>query len=184
MSRFKRCREQRLLTLPPAGGFTLIELLVVLAILGMALTLIAPDLRRSLDSIRYRAAARELAATLRYARSQAVHTREIQEVVIDTEKGVYTLSPEKNGTDGEGEVDEEKASSAGYLRRKGKLPPDLTLNREKASNSLTEEGPMVISFFPKGGSSGGSFILRGKKVSYRLTVDEITGKVRILAVEK
>jgi general secretion pathway protein H len=157
---------------------------VVLAILGMALTLIAPDLRRSLDSLRYRAAARELAATLRYARSQAVHTRDIQEVVIDSRKGVYTLSPEKNGNDGEREASGEKASGASYLRRKGKLPPGLTLKREKASDSLTDEGTMVISFFPKGGSSGGSFILSGNKVSYRLTVDEITGEVRISAVEK
>lgn len=180
-----RMRRHRM-TASSARGFTLLELVVVLAILGMALALVAPDLRRNLDSLRYRAAIRELAAALRYARSEAVHTKDTQEVTIDAKEGVYTLSPAEKDDAGKGEAKApDEAAKPAAAKREGKLPSGLSVESEEGRYpGSQEEGPLIIKFFPKGSSSGAALVLKGGKVGYRLDVDAITGNVRISALER
>jgi general secretion pathway protein H len=169
-------------------GFTLLELVVVVAILGMALGLLAPDLRRSVDALRYRTAARQLAATLRHARSLAVYTKDTQVVAIDTERGIYSLSASGEMAGGEGEEGsepegEEKAGAA--PKRTGELPPGLTVEAADGGPlSQDDDGVILVSFYPKGSSSGAGLILRGGKAGYRLDVDAVTGSVRITGVER
>lgn len=54
------------------AGFTLIELLMTLAVLGIITALAAPSLNSIFERRRAEGAANELAATLRYAKSEAI----------------------------------------------------------------------------------------------------------------
>lgn len=171
------------------GGFTFLELVVVLVIMGLALALIAPDVRKSVETLRHRTAIRELAAALRHARSQAVHTKETYKVIIDTRKGVYTLAPSKvlryAGDGAEKEAGTGSSSAPGISLRRGKLPPGLVVEREEESYSSSgREDLLEIRFYAKGNSSGSSLILKWGKTGYHLNVDAITGKVRIKSLEK
>ncbi len=171
------------------GGFTFLELVVVLVIMGLALALIAPDVRKSMENLRHRTAIRELAAALRHARSQAVHTKETYKVIIDTRKGVYTLAPSKvlgHAGDGvEKEAGTGASSAPGISLRRGKLPPGLVVERDEKSYSLFgREDLLEIRFYAKGNSSGSSLFLKWGETGYHLDVDVITGKVRIKSLEK
>lgn len=171
------------------GGFTFLELVVVLVIMGLAMALIAPDVRKSMETLSHRTAIRELAAVLRHARSQAVHTKETYKVIIDTRKGVYTLSPSKilgHAGDGvEKGAGTDASSAPGISLLRGKLPPGLMVEREDQSFSVSgQEDLLEIRFYAKGNSSGSSLFLKWGESGYHLNVDAITGKVRIKSLEK
>ena len=72
-------------------GFTLVELLVVLLILGVLLALAPPVFNRALPGLELRAAAREVAATLREARGRAIRANREAAVAFDLAEGVYRL---------------------------------------------------------------------------------------------
>lgn len=172
-----------------SSGFTILELIVVLTIWGLVLAMLAPDLRGSLDNIRYKTAARELAATLRYARSQAIATKETHEVRIDAEEGEYALfsrKPEedivKEETQGENGSEIEPWEEEG---RRGRLPVGLMVEpAEEGYRGHDGDGTLTVRFFPRGSSSGAGILLKGGKVRYRLDVDSVTGMVRISSVEE
>ncbi len=174
---------------PSTAGFTLLELVVVLVILGMALALIAPDMRSGLDNIRYRTAVRKLAASLRYARSQAVHLKETQEVIINGSEGSYKLSPAGRAKGREaGKREENNSLDESPSQMEGKVvkfPPGLALEEADGSYFLSRGGDtLVISFYAKGSSSGANLLLKGGDLGYRLIVDVVTGGVRISSVEQ
>jgi general secretion pathway protein H len=74
------------------GGLTLIELVVVMAVLAVAAVLVAPAVRRGSEGLRVRAGARQVAALLREARSQAVAHRRPTRVALERVKRAVTLA--------------------------------------------------------------------------------------------
>ncbi len=72
-------------------GFTLFELLVVLAVIGLVIAAAPPLINRGMPSLEVRAAAREIAAGMRRARSQAIHANRETRFTIDTERKRYAI---------------------------------------------------------------------------------------------
>lgn len=138
-----------------ARGFTLLELIVVLLVLAVAAGLAMPAIGRSVDAVRVRAEIAGFSAVLRHAREQAIVLRRVHAVVVDpTEHQVRILADD--------EVRKTRAIPAGWTIE-ASPPPNLT-----------------VRFEPQGSSSGGDFRIVAGPVTYRITVDAVTGRVRSL----
>ncbi|WP_305043443.1 GspH/FimT family pseudopilin [Geoalkalibacter sp.] len=73
-------------------GFALIEALVVLGLIGILLSIATPYYQVYMQNASYRAAAREIAATLRQARAEAVTKNREQRVEINLANNEVRLS--------------------------------------------------------------------------------------------
>jgi general secretion pathway protein H len=137
-------------------GFTLLELIIVLMIISLAVGLAVPTIGRSTETIRVRAEVAGFSAMLRHARERAIVTRRAQAVVIDPDG--HQVSRRTGGGDGE-------------VRETHALSERLTVEAEPPA-------ALTVRFEPQGGSSGGDFRLSSGTISYRVTVDALTGRVR------
>lgn len=140
-----------------AAGFSLIELIVALAVLGLALVLITGYKPPWSSSLGLDGTARELAAQLRLARSQAIVGNRPIMFGLDLAGHRYRV-----GTDAP------RPLPAGYRIAL------LTVAGEKAS--ATAGG---IRFNPDGSSTGGRITLAEAKRQVAVGVDWLTGRVRI-----
>ena len=143
----------------PPAGFTLIELLVVLFIIAVLLAVASPAYERILPGLELSAAARDLAASLRTARMEALAEGREVAVIFDTLAGVYR-------------VDRRETARA--------FPADATVTVTTARSELGEEGVARIRFFPDGASTGGQIALARGGAAHTVDVIWLTGHVAIL----
>ena len=139
-------------------GFTLIELLVVLAIIGLLLTLAPIGLSRMMPGLEVQAAARQLSASLRNARSIAIRDNREATLTLDLEERRYSLAGETRHY----EIDE-----------------DIEIKLLTATSEQESEQVGSIRFFPDGTSTGGTVTLTGGGVAYDVLVDWLTGRIEI-----
>jgi len=146
-----------------AGGFSLLELLVVLALAALLLNLAPPLVSTALPGTELEAAARELAAGLRMARSLAVTRQREASLHLDLERRTFRV--------------------AGSPRVHA-IPHRLRLRLITAESELEGARQAGIRFFPDGGSTGGRITLDNGRRTLGVDVDWLTGRVRILAPER
>ena len=72
-------------------GFTLFELIVVMAIVGITAWLAYPKFLAPFNDIKLHAAARRVAADLRYAQNQSIGKRAVHGVLFEPGAGRYTV---------------------------------------------------------------------------------------------
>ena len=140
-------------------GFTLVELLVVLLIMGMLLTLAPAAFQSVMPGMQLKAAAREVAAVFREARSLAIRDNRETTVVIDTEARAYRLSAAK---------------------RAHQLDKGLGVELITAVSERFDEATGRIRFFPDGTSTGGRVKFTRGERAYYVVVDWLSGRVRIV----
>lgn len=140
-----------------APGFTLLEVLVVLVIIAMATTFAAMALGGGLDGMRLRSSAKEIAAQLRYTRTEAIATGQPQRFTIDPQ-GHRWQGPDN---------------------RHGKIPPSLGVDFIGAREVQPRAGEGGIVFFPDGASTGGRVQLSVKRAAWRVDVSWLTGEVTL-----
>jgi general secretion pathway protein H len=140
------------------AGFTLLELMAVLALMALMMGLVLPSMVRSWEREKTRATVREVTATLRTARSEAI-TRGVKvRLFLDLTTGRYRLE----GSAREGALTGVSLSGASLVWQ----------NPEKSQG--------YIAFFGDGSSSGGKLALvepTGRR--YLLEVEPITGKISL-----
>ncbi len=142
-----------------ARGFTLIELLVVIAVLALVLVAVSPFFSTGVPSATLKAAAREVAAGLRYARSEAVtRNREV----------VFTIDLD------------EASDTGGANSRTMSWPDELDVTLLTARSEQIDETSGTIRFFPDGSSTGGGITLALDARKYRVLVDWFNGQVSIV----
>ena len=139
-------------------GFTLIELLVVLAIMGLALTVSAPLIANALPGTEMRAAARDLATGLRYARSLAISSNRDVTFDVDVSERRYSVPQGK---------------------RSGNFPDNADITFTTANSELFGDGAGGIRFFPDGSSTGGGIEIVRNGRRFLVSVDWLTGRVEI-----
>lgn len=137
-------------------GFTLIEILVVIALIGLAMTVVAVSISGGLRSAQVRSASRDLVASLRYTRGQAIVKRESKVLMFN--------------------VDERSFTAPG--RKPVNLPKDMVLKVETARQEQIAEGEAGIRFYPDGSSTGGNVQLIYGQSIWRIDVNWLTGEVR------
>jgi prepilin-type N-terminal cleavage/methylation domain-containing protein len=172
-----------------AAGFTLLELIVVLFILALAAALVAPIFTRSFGQLRLKAAARDLAALCRFARTQAIANQVVLEVVLDRGANAYWLrGPEwvvsrLGGIEQVATAEDPEQPWQVRLRqaRVRPLPVGVTLKSVILDpGTLREDERGAIVFFPQGSSTGGEVWVSDEKGrGYRIVIDPSIGLVRI-----
>lgn len=138
-------------------GFTLVELLVVLVIAALALSLVGTSISRNISGAEMRTAARKVAASLRYTRTQAILSKSEQVFLVDTEKRTF------------------KAAD----RETEELPEGMNVELNTARSELTSESAGGIRFYPDGGSTGGNVRLEANGRVYQVSVTWLTGEASL-----
>lgn len=142
------------------SGFSLIELLVVLFVIGLATVLVSPALTKGLSSVRLKTAARDVSATMRYARSLAVSKAREQVVNFDISEGRYWLNEETSA-----------------MRE---LPPDVHFIQVSTPEGDIRTGRAEIIFYPMGSTSGGSVWIGGDRPAVcKIQTRMVTGVVEL-----
>ena len=141
------------------AGVTLLELLIVIALMAIIAALVVPMFGGPVSTSELRATARQLAAGLRLARSEAVSERRETFLVIDVAGKRF-------------KVDREAREHA--------LSSKVDLKLFTAQNDLVSENVGSIRFYPDGGSNGGRITVASGARKFDVDVDWLTGRVAIL----
>ena len=140
------------------GGMSLIELLVVLMLMSLIAAMAVPFLPSGVSGTELRGAAREVAAGLRFARSDAVASRRETRLLLDLEARTFRIDRDA---------------------RVHTLPKQVDLKLFTAQRDLVDEKSGAIRFFPDGGSNGGRITIAAGERKYEVDVDWLTGRVAI-----
>ena len=138
----------------------MIEILVVLSIMAIGAAIVVPMVGGTgASSGDLRSAARQIAAGLRHARSEAIAQRRETVLTLDLEKRSFRVALEP---------------------REIALPANVELKLFTAQSDLVNERQGAIRFFPDGGSNGGRVTVASGERKYEVDVDWLTGRVAIL----
>lgn len=172
-------------------GFSLIELIVVLVILGLAAAVTAPFIFWTLERVEIRSAVKEIASSLRYARSVAISEKKEMRFYMDLDERLYWLDTRREERPGEdtagngdtGQEGEGTSPSPSYPTKKRSLNSLVKVDLFVRGEDELDEGTVMVSFSPFGSSSGGQFNLKTHEESRRplyftVKVDPVTGRVK------
>ena len=141
------------------GGFTIIELLVVMVIMALAYTLASPMISSGVSGAELKASARQIAAGLRKARSDAISRRQESVLTLDLATRQFQLTGDA---------------------RVYRLPPSVAVKVFTAQSELVGGTAGAIRFFPDGGSTGGRITLSANARNYDVDINWLTGQVIII----
>jgi len=161
-------------------GFTLLELLVVVLIIGLISALVMPRLAASLPGVQLKSTARAVAASLRYARSQAVFESTPYMAILDNRQKLLAVEPLEKAIDA-AESDRLRIIVDGSKFQKVyEFPDEVEFAGSNTSDADEGRDLFPILFFPGGDSTGGTIVLKNvRQKQYTVTVDPITGAVEI-----
>jgi general secretion pathway protein H len=156
-------------------GFSFIELIVVLVLLSLSIALIAPSLSRFSKSVELKAAAKKVAAILRYSRSEAINKGKVYQVIFDSDLMVVKVQAV------ESEDEEEQKEKAGEdIEKSYALPADIQMKELKVESTQYPSDLPAIEFYPNGGSNGGDILLdTPSQKGYKIKINFLTGTVVI-----
>ena len=145
---------------PLASGFTLLELLVVLVIASLLLTIVSPRITAVIPGVELKTSTQQLAAILRYARSQAIAGADTIEV---------SLAPGKHQIKMTGS------------RKIYHWPESVDISHPSTNpmTDQTSEAPITLRFFPDGSADEGELLLTSAAGSYSISISWLTGRVAI-----
>ncbi|MBI3920309.1 MAG: prepilin-type N-terminal cleavage/methylation domain-containing protein [Armatimonadetes bacterium] len=174
-----QCTRRRL-ALKGVHGFTLIELIGVMLLLVVLSSLAMPSFFRAHREARVRASVRRVMAALNLARGRAVSENTRARVEFDVQRGYYGVAVESEQDKGEPRFVTEVSS----LGRPHALPPGITLTVLSALRDRPTEKE-VVTFYDDGRADEAVIFLRDRFDNERtLSVDPLTGKVRLIDTGK
>ena len=138
-------------------GLTLLEILVVLALMAI-IAAIAVPMFTGVSNTELRSAARQVAAGLRYARSEALAGKRETVVVYDLERRVFRVDRDPH---------------------EHPLPRGIDMKLTGALADIANENVGAIHFFPDGGSNGGRVTVAAGERKFDIDIDWLTGRVAI-----
>ena len=144
-------------------GFTLVEIVIVLIIMAVGAALAGIAITSS-SGLTLKTFARELSATLRYARNHAVSEKHQYCFVINQDDGMYRLYGDEKNEEGDPLPVIEK-----------QIPEDIEI-------VIGEEGDdtYVLEFFPHGNTSGGVIEVQNERGKMLLiAVNRLSGKIEV-----
>ena len=143
------------------SGVSLLEMLLVVALIAAASVLAAAAFSGGVGGMQLRSAAKEIAAQLRYTRTQAITSGAPQRFVIDPQAHTWQAP---NG-------------------RSGEIPPDLRVVFIGARQLQPSPGEGAIMFFADGASTGGRVQVSLKNAAWNIDVAWLTGQVKLRRAE-
>jgi len=139
------------------SGFSLLEIIVVVGLIALVMSFAAYTLNRQLPGQQLRSSAKELAAELRFTKSQAMVTGEAQTFQINANTRKWI----------------------GAKNHAGELPDSLELIATTAKREQSQDGVAAIKFFPDGAATGGRIVLQHETARWQVDVKWLTGEVTV-----
>lgn len=130
-----------------------------MVIMALAYTLASPMISSGVTGAELKASARQLAAGLRRARSDAIARRQESTLTVDIESHQFQLSGDP---------------------RVYRLPKSVAVKLFTAQSELIGGAAGSIRFFPDGGSTGGRITLTANARNYDVDINWLTGQVVII----
>ena len=156
------------------NGFTLIELIVVLTLIGLISLLVLPVLTDSLNRLSMKTSLKEMAATMRRARSLAVSHKKNYTFHLNTIKKEYYIT---------GEVPDLSENAKVIKLNNKRINDEVTIKGflQYGSDSIEEKETISIIFYPGGNSSGGKIMIRNRsgESEHTILADKISGRIII-----
>jgi len=143
------------------SGVSLLEMLLVVALIAAASVLAAAAFSGGVGGMQLRSAAKEIAAQLRYTRTQAISSGAPQSFVIDPQAHTWRAP---NG-------------------RSGEIPAELGVVFIGARQLQPSAGEGAIMFFADGASTGGRIEVSLKGAAWHIDVAWLTGQVKLRRAE-
>lgn len=143
------------------AGVSLLEMLLVVALIAAASLLAMAAFSGGLAGIQLRSAAKEIAAQLRYTRTQAIASGQPQRFLIDPAARTWQAP---NG-------------------RHGDIPESLQVRFTGARQAQERAGEGAVMFFPDGAATGGRVRLAQGGAAWDVDVAWLTGQVRLSRVQ-
>lgn len=144
------------------AGFSLLEMLVVLVLIASATLLAMAAFTGGLRGAQLQAAAKEVAAQLRFTRALAISSGRPQSFVLDTQTRRWQAASGRHG----------QLPDIGML--------DFTSARELQHSTVKGE----VRFFPDGAASGGRVRLAANGGGWDVNVAWLTGEVRVQRMQQ
>jgi len=156
-------------------GFTLIELLIVMLIIGIALGFISITAYYGGGPLELNTFAKDVSATLRYARSHAIAEKRVYSFIMWKDKRTYGLYVDFSDNE-----ETEEPTPVIYKT----IPDSLEATFKDRSPRLDPDADSFrIVFFPQGNSSGGIMEIRNQKSKvFLIIVNKVTGRVEVKKV--
>ena len=142
-----------------ASGFSLLELMIVLMLMAIIAAVVIPIFGPGVSTTELKRSAREIAAGLRLARSQAIAQRTEAILEVDVAARAFRVLPDP---------------------RVHTMPEGIDIKLYTAQRDLLNEQVGAVRFFPDGGSNGGRITLAAGDRKYDVDIDWLTGRVAIL----
>ena len=151
----------------------MVELLVVLFLIGLMLSIAVPSFIHTVETLKFKATARKIVSTLRYARNTAVFKQMSQAVGFDIDNNLYYLL--------EGQKIDEDEDPLSRSMKTFKLPSDVSIKSMEMVKERIESGKGNILFYPDGSSSSGAIIVKNKRTDegFIIEVDIFTGLTHV-----
>ena len=152
----------------------------MLIIISISTALVGPRLSASLSKTQLRNAAKSIAAALRYARSQAASEKIPYSALFDFDANRVSVVERTPPDREQEEPPESEQQGRGKSDRVYWLPDGVRLEKALSGELEADAGLFEITFFPAGGSSGGTItVINDRERRYRIAVDFITGAARV-----
>jgi hypothetical protein len=172
--------------------------MIVLAIMALVLVMAAPRIAKEMGVLHLRTTAKQAAATLRWARSQALSTGKMynaifdgsgQRIIISDYAGAphaAGLQPATSPEQANGKTEAEKTDTdiPKQVIKIFELPEDIFISRIDIADvqdaNPGEQSIYQLTFFPDGTSMGGEITIADEqKRSFVIGVDFLTGIVSL-----
>jgi general secretion pathway protein H len=141
-------------------GFTMLEIIAVVLVIAIVATITPPFFSSGVSATKHRAAAREVAQMLRYARTEAVAKRTDVAVDFDLEQRTLQIPNASN-------------------KRIAQIPEGIEIKLTTTALETKNEKQASVRFYPDGGATGGRVTLTVRERSYLVDIDWLTGRVSI-----
>lgn len=138
-------------------GFTLLELIIVMLIISISTAIVYISISIAERKALLKDTARRIFISLRYAKEMAVMQRKLMGFIVDDNGKAYSII----------QISNEEGDDYQLIKR-GEIKRDIVIDGES------------IVFYPLGNSSGGTIMVSdSENRKIRITVDDITGAIRI-----
>ncbi len=159
-----RCRYSK------KSGFTLIELLLVLVIVGIASSIVVPEIGKRLGNSAPKKTAFELRTTMSELRLLAITKGQEQTLVIDTKDNHYWRESGRTRHDNYRRPDLQSVPAGG-----GKLSASTVYQQDK--------GELEFRFYPDGTNSGGQLFISedtdSGTITYAIHLNPLLGTTKL-----
>ena len=181
------CRDARRLSRPRPQAFTLIEILIVVALLGIAATMLIPNMTNMAD-FETEAAVRVIVSDLTFAQSDAMAHQGGRRMLFDEDGRGYRIlfAPYDPATD----VLNDPVAFAGDGRYIVDFVTDTRFREVTVTAVDFDSGNSYVTFDELGGpiapdgssSVGGTITVQGRNQQFRIEVAAFTGRVTVTEI--